>query len=236
MSRDNLIMTIGRLRIFVLTVCLLNFTACAAKNKTSMVTNEIKERSVTTGDYNHGSGKTISTSIDSMSSNHINNKTIFDAVTDSVKSKNVVNRRGVEKRDVKIDSITSNYSKIYGIVISERSSVTINSDETINAFGLEVSLDLEDDQGGENHLVRTDEMSKQEKTKFTVKDSNKSNRRSGIESSEMSTPWLLVALTTLLTSWWFWILILIVGIAIYKRVTGVNLLQIAIFKIKSWLS
>lgn len=37
MNRDALIMMIARLRIFVLTVCLFNFTACSAKSETSEI-------------------------------------------------------------------------------------------------------------------------------------------------------------------------------------------------------
>lgn len=233
---ERLSMMVTRLRIFVLVVCLFNFTACSAKNKTSMIANDVKERSILTGNHVGESTESAKSKIDSSEDKYANHQVDLSAVTDSVKRKATVNRRGIEKRDVKIDSITADNARIYGIVVSERSSSTVNSDETIDAFGLEVLLDVEDQQGHKTYMVRTDEMAKQETAKLEIKQSSKRNSSGTVESSEKSTPWLLSAFTTLITSWWFWVLISIAGIAIYKRVTGVNLFQVAMFKVKSWLS
>lgn len=236
MNRDSLAMTVARLRIFVLTVCLFNFTACSARNKTLNVTSDVKERSLVTGEYTGKMDESVKSEIDASETRYANHQVDINSVTDSIKRKTTVNRRGIEKRDIKIDSITADNSKIYGIVVSERSSATTNSDEKVDAFGLKLILDLEDQQEGKTSLVRTDEMAKQEKIKLSTQENSKSDSSNTIELSEKNTPWLLLAFTTLLTSWWFWVLVLIIGLAIYKRVTGVNLLQVAIFKVKSWLS
>lgn len=236
MNRNALIEMIARLRIFIISVCLVNFTACSAKNKISTIAGDVKERSVTTGSHTTMTDEAERSEIDSSDNQYTIHKIDFNAVADSIKRKATVNRRGVDKRDIKIDSITSNNSAIYGIVVSERSSATINSDETIDAFGFEVLLNVEDQQEGETHLVRTDEMTKQEKTKSSFKANNEKDGSNTLESSEKNTPWMLLILNTLFTSWWFWVVTLLAGVAVYKRVTGVNLLQVAILKVKSWFS
>lgn len=234
MDNNNLILMIGRLRIFVIAVCVFNFTACSAKNKTTLVTKEFEERTTTMDKLRSEISESKTTKVDSSTFNRTQRRVEANFVTDSIKHKNIVNRRGIEKVDIKIDSVSSINSTIYGITISERSSVTTNSDETTDIFGLDKLIGNYEKQEGKIDLVRTDEMSKQEELRTSARGARDSKGDSSTSSSERETPWLLIVLTTLLSSWWFWIGLMIMGYFIYKRITGVDLFLILISKVKSW--
>lgn len=236
MDKDNLILMIERLRIFVIAVCIFNFTACSAKNKTTSVAKEFEERTTTIDKIRSEKSEAKTIEVDSSTFSQTQKHSGANFVTDSIKHKNIINKRGVEKIDIKIDSLSSRDAKIYGITISERSSATINSDETTDIFGLDKLIDSYERQEGKTSLVRTDEMSKQERLKIFAEEASSIKNDSSTSSSESKPPWLLVVITTLLSSWWFWLGLVIMGYFIYKRITGVDLFLILISKVKSWFT
>lgn len=236
MNRDNLMTTIVRLKVFIVVMCILNFTACSAKNKVSSATSALTERTTNKGDYKTEINDIAVKKFDSVASYQVHDQVAFTSIADSIKRKNIVNRRGVEKRDVKIDSIKLDQSKIYGITISERSSSTINSDENVDIFGLETLLSADEREVGGIKLSRTDEMSKQERTKVSVEGDNRSDSNNSSDVSEKNIPWVVLIATSVLSSWWFWLALIIVGYVVYKRMKGVNVLTTLFFKIKSWFA
>lgn len=236
MGKDDLLLMITRLRILVIAICMFNFTACSAKNKATLVTKGFEERAATIDRLRSETNEAKRIEVDSSTFNQTQNRFGVNFVTDSIKHKSVVNRRGIEKVDIKIDSISSNDSKIYGITISERSSATINLDETTDIFGLDELIDRYERQENKIDLVRTDEMSKQEKIKTSVEETRNSKSDLSTNSSEKETPWLIIVITMLLSRWWFWLGLVIAGYFIYKRITGVDPFLILISKVKSWFT
>lgn len=210
------------LKMFILSVCLLNFTACSAVSKKSETKIESESRQTTKTD---SSKETISTKSEIRNSessvekeSHQDQKTRQDSIL-----KNVVrNNKSVDKLETRIDSIISNDHKIYGIRTFERSSSVSNEEDKGKIFGVEHTSSQSGSEENHSEDFINKDFTHSDNTK--VKHSKDSDSKSSADTVDASTTKgaLLFIFCAVTSSWWFWILLIVITTGVWFYRKGVN--------------
>lgn len=198
------------LKMFILSICLLNFTACSAKVKTSETAEET--RTVRRLDSNvDANTNTTSESASKRTIAHseVETKDSFKS-QDSVKTTTVRNNKAVKKRELIIDSIISIEGKIFGLRAYERSSDVGNEDSETKWYGSVDNDKTSNDKGSTSNETLNTEFTRIDQIKAKLAENEDSSYLSRTGQNTKTGGWFLFVITGLISNWWFWIVVILI--------------------------
>lgn len=198
------------LKMFILSICLLNFTACSAKAKTH--DTEEKTRTIRHSD------STIDANTDTTLKSASERTTVQSEIEirnsfksqDSVKATSMRNNKAVKKRELIIDSIISSEGKIFGLRAYERSSDVGNEDSETKWYGSFDSNETSNNSDRTSNEMLNADFTHNNQIKAKLTKDEDSSDLSRVRRSIETKGWFLFIITGLISSWWFWIVVVLV--------------------------
>lgn len=214
------------LKMFILSICLLNFTACSAKAKIHDTIEKTRTTKALDSTYDARTNATLkSTSEHTTVHSEVETKDSFKR-QDSIKTTSIRNSKVVKKRELIIDSIISTEGKIFGLRTYERSCDVGNEDTETKWYGsFDSNKTSNNNDGTSTEMLNTDfTHNDQIKAKLT-KDEDSSNL-SRVRQSTETKGWFLFIITGLISSWWFWILVVLATFLTWCYLRRINPLTV----------
>lgn len=210
------------LKMFILSICLLNVTACSATVNTRDTTEET--RTIGHLDSNIDANTNIaskSSSKRTTSHSEVETKDSSKSL-DSTKTTTVRNNKAVKKRELIIDSIISIEGKIFGLRACERSSDAGNEDSETKWYGFVDSDKTSNDKGGTSNEMLSTDFTRIDQAKARLAESEDSFYSSRARLSTRTEGWFLFVITELISSWWFWIVVILIAFFTWCYLRKIN--------------
>lgn len=212
--------------MFILSICLLNLTACSAKAKTHDTIEKTRTTKALDSTYDARTNATLKSTSERITvHSEVETKDSFKR-QDSIKATSIRNNKAVKKRELIIDSIISTEGKIFGLRAYERSSDVGNEDTETKWYGsFDSNKTSNNNDRTSTEMLNTDfTHNDQIKAKLT-KDEDSSDLSRARQSTETKS-WFLFIITGLISSWWFWILVVLATFFMWCYLRRINPLTV----------